>query len=159
MVKGCEPVRGKGVVIPGRGGGHWININDQHDRDVPLGDPAMGGHASFALGRALARPDERVILFDAEGDILMNLGALPTIAEKNNMPLQIAENVVDEHTPADMLGRVFSIAKPKLGVGTHFFTNEYTIDEAFAGIASTYAGPVVIAQDLMVINVTHPNRS
>jgi ribonuclease Z len=72
----------------------------------------------------------------------------------NNMPLQIAQNVVDEHTPADMLGRVFSIAKPKLGVGTHFFINEYTIDEAFAGIASTYPGPVVIAQDLMVINVT-----
>ncbi|MEE8626129.1 MAG: guanitoxin biosynthesis MBL fold metallo-hydrolase GntH [Acidiferrobacterales bacterium] len=78
----------------------------------------------------------------------------PTFAEKNNMPLKIAENVVDEHTPADMLGRVFSIAKPKLGVGTHFFTNDYTIDAAFSGIASTYSGPVVIAQDLMVINVT-----
>jgi len=78
----------------------------------------------------------------------------PTFAEQNNMPLQIAKNIVDEHTPADMLGRVFSIAKPKLGVGTHFFTNDYTIDKAFAGMASTYSGPVVIAQDLMVINVT-----
>jgi ribonuclease Z len=78
----------------------------------------------------------------------------PTFAERNNMPLQIAENVVDEHTAADMLGRVFSIAKPKLGVGTHYFTNDDTIDKAFAGIASTYDGPVVIAQDLMVINVT-----
>ena len=70
------------------------------------------------------------------------------------MPLQIAENVVGEHTVADKLGRVFSIAKPTLGVGTHYFTNDYTIDKAFAGIASTYSGPVVIAQDLMVINVT-----
>lgn len=78
----------------------------------------------------------------------------PTFSQKNNMPLKIAENVVDEHTTADMLGRVFSIAKPKLGVGTHFFTNDYTIDPAFAGIGSTYNGPVVIAQDLMVINVT-----
>jgi ribonuclease Z len=78
----------------------------------------------------------------------------PTFAEKNSMPLQIAENVVGEHTSADNLGRVFAIAKPKLGVGTHFFTNEYTIDPAFSGIASTYSGPVVIAQDLMVINVT-----
>jgi len=78
----------------------------------------------------------------------------PTFAEKNNMPLQVAQNVVDEHTSADMLGRVFSIANPRLGVGTHFFTNDYTIDAAFAGIASTYTGPVVIAQDLMVINVT-----
>ncbi len=78
----------------------------------------------------------------------------PTFAEKNNMPLQVAQNVVDEHTPADKLGHVFSTANPRLGVGTHFFTNDYTIDAAFAGIASTYTGPVVIAQDLMVINVT-----
>jgi ribonuclease Z len=78
----------------------------------------------------------------------------PTFSEKNNMPLQIAENIADEHTSAEKLGRVFSIAKPKLGVGTHFFTNDYTIDKAFAGIALNYSGPVVIAQDLMVINVT-----
>ncbi len=78
----------------------------------------------------------------------------PTFAEQNSMPLNIAQNVVDEHTSADMLGRVFSIATPRLGVGTHFFTNDYTIDPAFAGIGSTYDGPVVIAQDLMVINVT-----
>ena len=78
----------------------------------------------------------------------------PTFSEKNNMPLEVAESVADEHTSADMLGRIFSIAKPRLGVGTHFFINEYTVDPAFAGIASTYNGPVVIAQDLMVINVT-----
>ncbi len=78
----------------------------------------------------------------------------PSFSKYNNMPLKIAENVVNEHTPADMLGRVFTIAEPTLGVGTHFFTNDYTIDSAFEGIASTYNGPVVIAQDLMVINVT-----
>jgi ribonuclease Z len=78
----------------------------------------------------------------------------PSFSKYNNMPLKIAENVVNEHTSADMLGRVFTIAKPTLGVGTHFFTNDYTIDSAFEGIASTYNGPVVIAQDLMVINVT-----
>ena len=74
--------RGNAVVIPGRGGRSWVNISDQPDRDLPLGDPAMGGHASFALGLALAIPDERVVLFDSEGDVLMGMGALPTIAEK-----------------------------------------------------------------------------
>jgi len=77
-----------------------------------------------------------------------------TFSEKNNMPLEIAQNIVHEHTSADKLGQVFSIAEPKLGVGTHFFLNEYTVDEAFSGMASTYTGPVAIAQDLMVINVT-----
>lgn len=83
MLKVFQQYRGDAVVIPGRGGRHWINISEQPDRDVPLGDPAMGGHASFALGLALARPGEKVILFDSEGDVLMNLGALPTIAEKD----------------------------------------------------------------------------
>ncbi len=83
MFKAFTPYRGNAVVIPGRGGRHWSNVSDKPDRDVPLGDPAMGGHASFALGLALARPKEKIILFDSEGDILMNLGALPTIAEKN----------------------------------------------------------------------------
>jgi thiamine pyrophosphate-dependent acetolactate synthase large subunit-like protein len=41
----------------------------------------MGGHAGFALGLALARPAERVVLFDSEGDLLMSLGILPTVAE------------------------------------------------------------------------------
>ena len=74
--------RGDAIVIPGRGGRFWVDISDQPDRDLPLGDPAMGGHASFALGLALALPDERVVLFDSEGDVLMGMGALPTIAEK-----------------------------------------------------------------------------
>ena len=77
-----SPYRGDAIVIPGRGGRHWTNISDQPNRDLPVGDPAMGGHASFALGVALSLPAERVVLFDSEGDVLMNLGALPTIAEK-----------------------------------------------------------------------------
>jgi len=83
MLRAFAQYRGNAVVIPGRGGRHWHNISDKPERDVPLGDPAMGGHASFGLGLALARPNEKVVLFDSEGDILMNMGALPTIAEKN----------------------------------------------------------------------------
>jgi phosphonopyruvate decarboxylase len=82
MFRIFQPLRGDAVVIPGRGGRHWTGISTNEKRDVPLGDPAMGGHASFALGMALAQPEEKVVLFDSEGDILMNLGALVTIAEK-----------------------------------------------------------------------------
>jgi thiamine pyrophosphate-dependent acetolactate synthase large subunit-like protein len=73
--------RGDAIVISGRGGRHWIRISDTA-LDVPLGDPAMGGHAGFGLGLALAQPGRRVVLFDSEGDILMSLGQLPTIAEQ-----------------------------------------------------------------------------
>ena len=69
------------IVISGRGGRHWIGLSDTA-LDLPLGDPAMGGHAGFGLGLALAQPRKRVVLFDSEGDILMSLGQLATIAEQ-----------------------------------------------------------------------------
>jgi thiamine pyrophosphate-dependent acetolactate synthase large subunit-like protein len=42
----------------------------------------MGQTTSAAFGLALGLPDEKVVLFDAEGALLMNLGALATIAGK-----------------------------------------------------------------------------
>lgn len=74
--------RGEAIVIPGRGGRHWVNISTRPGLDLPVGDPAMGGHASFALGVALAQPGRKVVVFDSEGDLLMGLGALATIAEQ-----------------------------------------------------------------------------
>ena len=82
MLNIFQKYRGVAVVIPGRGGRHWIDISTNEKKDIPLGDPAMGGHASFGMGLALAQPDQKVVLFDSEGDVLMNLGALVTIAEK-----------------------------------------------------------------------------
>jgi thiamine pyrophosphate-dependent acetolactate synthase large subunit-like protein len=74
--------RGDAIVIPGRGGRHWVPLTDG-PFDIPLGDPAMGGHAGFGLGVALAQPERKVVLFDSEGDILMSLGMLVTIAEQS----------------------------------------------------------------------------
>ena len=77
-----RPHRGDALVVPGRGGRYWTELTDNQNLDAPLGDPAMGGHAGFGLGLALARPERKVVLFDSEGDILMSLGMLVTIAEQ-----------------------------------------------------------------------------
>ncbi|MBZ5704926.1 MAG: hypothetical protein LAN63_06195 [Acidobacteriia bacterium] len=81
MFKIFQRYRGDAIVVPGRGGRHWTEISTRPNRDVPLGDPAMGGHASFAFGLAMARPDQKVVVFDSEGDLLMGLGVLATVAE------------------------------------------------------------------------------
>jgi len=81
MLKVFNAQRGDAIVVPGRGGRYWVNITDQPDLDLPMGDPAMGGHASFAFGLALAQPKRKVVLFDSEGDLQMGLGILLTIAE------------------------------------------------------------------------------
>jgi hypothetical protein len=41
---------------------------------------AMGGACSIGLGLALARPDRRVLVVTGDGELLMNIGALATIA-------------------------------------------------------------------------------
>src|SRR5207245_10330436 len=41
---------------------------------------AMGGACMIGLGLALARPDKRVLVATGDGELLMNLGALATIA-------------------------------------------------------------------------------
>jgi sulfopyruvate decarboxylase subunit beta len=40
----------------------------------------MGGASTLGLGLALGRPDRRVIVFDGDGSLCMQLGSLPTIA-------------------------------------------------------------------------------
>src|SRR5436189_4620327 len=41
---------------------------------------AMGLASSMGLGIALAKPERQVIVFDGDGSVLMNLGALTTLA-------------------------------------------------------------------------------
>jgi sulfopyruvate decarboxylase subunit beta len=41
---------------------------------------AMGLASSMGLGLALSKPDKRVIVFDGDGSLLMNLGTLSTLA-------------------------------------------------------------------------------
>lgn len=43
---------------------------------------SMGLASSIGLGIALARPDRRVVVFDGDGNVLMNLGTLATIAAR-----------------------------------------------------------------------------
>ena len=82
MMKVFAHYRGDAILVPGRSGRYWIDLSDNHDLDVEVGDPSMGGHAGLGLGFALARPNKKVMLFDSEGDILMSLGMLATVAEQ-----------------------------------------------------------------------------
>src|SRR6202142_4010996 len=81
VVRAFAEHRGDAIVIPGRSGRFWAPISDTAF-DLPLGDPAMGGHAGFGLGVALAQPRRRVVLLDSEGDLVMSVGMLATIGDQ-----------------------------------------------------------------------------
>lgn len=69
------------ITTAGTAGRHWPDVSDKPSRDIALGG-AMGHTTSAAFGLALGLPDEKVVLFDAEGSLLMNLGALASVAGK-----------------------------------------------------------------------------
>jgi thiamine pyrophosphate-dependent acetolactate synthase large subunit-like protein len=54
---------------------------------------AMGGAAMIGLGLALARPDRRVLVVTGDGEMLMGMGALATIAVQK--PANLAVVVLD----------------------------------------------------------------
>jgi len=83
MLKVFLPHRGNAIVWPGHAGKEWFRISTQPRLDLALSPPPpMGGQASFACALALAQPDRKVVLFDSEGNLVMNLGALATVAEQ-----------------------------------------------------------------------------
>ncbi len=57
--------------------GAWADVTDDVTLDLPI--PAMSKGSSMALGVALAQPNRRVILWDGDGSLLMNLGSLVTV--------------------------------------------------------------------------------
>jgi sulfopyruvate decarboxylase subunit beta len=65
-----------------------------HRRNFFYLQHAMGLASSMGLGLALARPDKRVVVFDGDGSLLMNLGTLSTLAwyAPNNMIHVVFDN-------------------------------------------------------------------
>jgi len=143
--------RGDAIVVPGRGGRYWVEQTARPEIDVPLGDPAMGGHAGFALGLALARPERKTILFDSEGDILMSLGMLATIAEQAppNFYHFLLDNEVYATTGGQPVPNAKNIAYDKLALAAGY-PRAHSYDELadFArDVAAILArpGPVFVA--------------
>ena len=109
ILKAFAPHRGNALVVSGRSSKHWAKISTMPNRDLALGDPAMGGHASFALGLALAQPKLKVVLFDSEGDLQMSLGVLSMIAEQR--PKNFYHFVLDNECYATTGGQPVPNAK------------------------------------------------
>lgn len=83
VFKAFQQQRGDAIVVPvGSSGRRWREFTTNEKRDLNLGG-AMGHATSAALGVALSLPNEKVVIFDAEGALLMNLGILATIADKH----------------------------------------------------------------------------
>jgi ribonuclease Z len=65
----------------------------------------------------------------------------------------LTQRIIDHHTTAEDAGRVFAAVKPKLAVYSHIVPPPTTAKDLEAPTRKTYAGPLVVGEDLMVITV------
>jgi ribonuclease Z len=82
--------------------------------------------------------------------------APPSImVNKQKFPPGDALNVATQvHTSPAMFGKVMSLTKPRMAVGYHVFNDFDTQPQIMSEIRRTYDGPVELAVDYMVFNVT-----
>ncbi|MGQ0676542.1 MAG: thiamine pyrophosphate-dependent enzyme, partial [Rhodospirillales bacterium] len=86
--------RGVLVVVAGLGAAAWA-CTAAGDRDLtfPLWG-AIGGAAAIGLGLALAQPRRRVLVVTGDGEMLMGLGSLATVAAQSpgNLAIAVLDN-------------------------------------------------------------------
>lgn len=86
--------RGEMAVIAGLGAPAWdITAMGDHPLNLPLWG-GMGAAAMIGLGLALAQPNRRVLVLTGDGEMLMGIGALATIAVKKpaNLSIVVQDN-------------------------------------------------------------------
>src|ERR1043166_3217047 len=85
--------RGDLLVVAGLGSPTWdVTAAGDDDRNFYFWG-AMGGACMTGLGLALAQPERRVLVVTGDGEMLMGLGSLATIALKS--PANLAIVVLD----------------------------------------------------------------
>ncbi len=94
VVKELLAGRGDLLVVAGLGAPAWDITNaGDHELNFPLWG-AMGGAAMLGLGLALAQPKKKVLVLTGDGEMLMGLGALATIAVQGprNLAIVVLDN-------------------------------------------------------------------
>jgi thiamine pyrophosphate-dependent acetolactate synthase large subunit-like protein len=86
--------RGGMMVIAGLGAPAWdITAAGDHELNFPMWG-AMGGATMIGLGLALAQPKKKVLVVTGDGEMLMGLGSLATIAvqKPRNLYIVVLDN-------------------------------------------------------------------
>ena len=75
--------------------------------------------------------------------------------KKYNQPAQLALRInLKFHTSAQSFGQIMSMTKPRHAVAYHFFNDADTRYAIYNAVRQTYDGPLSMATDMMVWNIT-----
>ena len=91
--------------------------------------------ADVAIHEAFLTPEQLVTLYNQSPQSALGVGTVV-------------------HTPPQAFGKVMSTIKPKHAIAYHFFYEADTIDQILTYIRETYDGPLTLAEDNLVWNIT-----
>jgi len=103
------------------------------------------------------KPSTFIVDNGQNADVLIHEAFVPApfYAQKTHLPLQVASNIANGvHCPPRSAGKIFDLTRPRLAVLYHLMLSEDLLVPILDDLRVTYDGPVALAQDLMVLNVT-----
>ena len=92
-------------------------------------------NADVAIHEAFLTPEQLVKLYNQSPEAALGVGTYV-------------------HTPPQAFGKIMSTVKPRLAIAYHFFNEPDTRDQMYAYIRETYDGPLTMAEDNLVWNIT-----
>ena len=102
-------------------------------------------------------PNKWFVEYAKDADIAIHecFVAVPTIVSKMRFTPESALMVGTQiHTAPEAFGKVMSAIEPRMAVAYHFFKDFDTTGEVYDRVQTTYDGPLSLAEDFMVWNVT-----
>src|SRR5262249_47195297 len=122
----------------------------------PVVKPAFGYRVDFGGHSVVLSGDTRAsetVIQQAQGvDLLIHEVMAPETLSRAAIPSDVAQRVLAIHTTPEEAGSVFARAKPKLAVYSHICLPMATEAELVPPTRKTYAGPLEVGEDLMVID-------
>jgi ribonuclease Z len=120
--------------------------------------PSLGYRIDYNEHSAVLSGDTRFyepLISQAQGtDVLVHevlvADMLRGASPDNN---EFMERVIAHHTTPEQAGEVFTRVQPKLAVYTHIIPVNATAEDVIPPTRKTYAGPLEVGEDLMVIDI------
>ncbi|MHC4713041.1 MAG: guanitoxin biosynthesis MBL fold metallo-hydrolase GntH [Planctomycetota bacterium] len=127
-----------------------------HTGDGPISYSLEWNGYKIVIGGDTA-PNKWFVEYARDADLAIHEAWLvaQTMIDKYGQPPQLAARInLTFHTSAQAFGKIMSRVKPRHAVAYHFFNDEDTRYQVYDGIRETYDGPLSMADDMMVWNIT-----
>jgi ribonuclease Z len=127
-----------------------------HSLDGPVSFSLEWNDLKFVFGSD-TYPNKWFDKYARDADISIHecFVAVPDLVKKMRFtPEQALVVGTQIHTAPEAFGKVMSATRPRMAVAYHFFKDFDTTGQVFERIRTTYDGPLSLAEDFMVWNIT-----